>query len=437
MNKAYLNINDFGKLYNHLRDCTNVHYAYDSATVRFVDTEKILVRALQSWNIDFDEHNNNEYGIPLNSFNGQLFWNNEHFIKKAYTDNWNFEESKNIGILNTDMGISYFYDTDKNETYIDFNVNKNNYFFENIKGLKSFFRSLEDKSKDTGEVFQFVDYFSKDFGKIIFIGSKDFSRITIKYEMSEIKLDDKTDYKKIFNDFEDCFSPQSKHLPKFLKNSIISFIKNETEKDRIQALINKLPEILRTAELNFEVYLNELSIEKLKKDYDEYKEKYFSDLASILGKITNKILALPIGISALLFAVSKVENHTFGLLIIAASILVSMYYISSVIGFDRSDIIFLRNTLNKNYENLKESSFFGKFPDELVEFDIIKKRVDKRINNLLDLTNSFFWILNLANSIILGYVISFWTDSIFLIIISCFIILGILVFLREYFLNED
>ena len=55
----------------------------------------------------------------------------------------------------------------------------------------------------------------------------------------------------------------------------------------------ELNEITNNARINFEIYLNNLSIDKIRKEYDEYKSKYFKDVSEILNNLTQKIIGFP------------------------------------------------------------------------------------------------------------------------------------------------
>src|SRR5690606_4683270 len=103
----------------------------------------------------------------------------------------------------------------------------------------------------------------------------------------------------------------------------------------------KLNEITNSARINFEIYLNNLSIDKIRKDYDEYKSKYFKDVSEILNNLTQKIICLPIFIATTLFAIEKVKESPIFLIIIIIAILITTIYLILLLRINFYDLKYI------------------------------------------------------------------------------------------------
>ena len=152
------------------------------------------------------------------------------------------------------------------------------------------------------------------------------------------------------------------------------------------------------AKINFEVYLNNISIDTLKKDYDQFKSKYFNEISEILIKLTHKILGLPIGIATILFTISKIEdNNTKFLILILIAIIITSIYLGILLKVNFDDLKYLSKIHLNDYNYLANNNFFKKYPDELSTFNEIKNRIDNKISFLTLISRSYFWVLGISN----------------------------------------
>jgi len=124
--------------------------------------------------------------------------------------------------------------------------------------------------------------------------------------------------------------------------------------DRIITLFEKLNEILIIAEQNFELYLNDLSLEKFRTDYIESKEKYFSQLRDILGKITSQVIALPLSITAAAFATYKTSDKPILFILVLISFLLFSIYSFFLIRLYKFDVIDLDLSFKRDFKKLSE-----------------------------------------------------------------------------------
>jgi len=277
----------------------------------------------------------------------------------------------------------------------------------------------------------------KDLRKITFVSLSDKGRLNITYDLKAPLFDSKIDLNKQLERFKACFDNENKSLLKFLKSATISTASNFPADQRLKMLIESLDEVVEKARINFEVYLNNLSIDKIKKDYDEVKSKYFNSLSNILSNLSNKIIALPIGISATLFAVDKIKDSDLFLIFILGAIIVTSIYISLLLRIHFKDLNYISKIFHYDYSTLLDNNFFVKYPDEKNLFEEIKKRVIDRISFLKTIIESYYWIMNIANIFISIFILDKLGVIINGLLLTTFVLVFIIVLFRNYVLNND
>jgi len=242
---------------------------------------------------------------------------------------------------------------------------------------------LKEHEHQEDSIFYFVDYFSWDSRRIVFTTLKKEGKLTISFTPSGLNLPYDIHLKENFGRLKLAFEDSSKNFPKFIKSELISHLSKYHVKDRMVKLLENLVGILNLAEQNFEIYLHDLSLENLKKDYIEHKNKYFNQSREILSKLTNQVIGLPVTIAASVFSTYKVSDSISTLIIILFVFLLYSTYSIFLLKLQKDDIRDLKATFEKDYHSLKESTFFIKFKDELADFEIAKNQISGRFKHLL------------------------------------------------------
>ncbi|MCX6246088.1 MAG: hypothetical protein NTU98_15445 [Bacteroidetes bacterium] len=234
-----------------------------------------------------------------------------------------------------------------------------------------------------------------------------------------------------------CFNPDNKeHFLKFLKNSMIEFASVYHSLDRIGKIFSSLETIIEKAKVNFEVYLNNLSIDKFKKNYEEVRSRYFEELSKILSDLTQKILGLPVGIAASLFALENVKNNPVFLCALILLLLLTAGYVNILLRINFTDLINLSKAFREEYDFLVSDKFFLKCPDQVPFFEDIQKRFFRRLRFLLRITDTYFLILNIANILLFCYIFYLLKMPFMAIVIIALALLLILSLVRIFLLDE-
>lgn len=371
---------------------------------------------------EYEALRNNTLRISLEQKGLKMFYDNNDFrrrIKMNHVKDGNFHF--NVFVLNGTGSNSLFYDNKETQTYLNFVSAPKNYFFQNVLYYFMLLSFLKEQEHQEDHHFYFVDHFNSDNRKIILTSLKKEGKLTIGYPSEVPDFDSQISIKSKIERFISCFN--EKQLPKFLKAELFNILPSFRQEERLKAFIQNLDLIIEKAEQNFEIYLSELTLDNFKSQYLEFRLKYFSQFRDILSKITNQILAFPLSITASAFATYKViDSVVLCSLIVAAFIAFSIYSLF-MMNAQKEDVNEIIRLFNADYANFSKSSFFEKYPDELVSFRETYDYVSKRSVFLIRCIKIYSAILIFVNSLFVVFILF----QVFTIKISIIIGIGIFV----------
>ena len=367
---------------------SNANVKTDSLSFKY---DEPLKKYLEKEGINFEQIRDQEIIITFSDLNFFVYEKVDDFLKLSNLN------KNNVLIINYEgNAISKVDDV----SYIDFKSKQDFYFFSNALAYDNFMSFLKGLYNDDEEVFQFIDYVNDASLKIVFTSLADRSRLIINYKKVPL-FDADIDYSYGLVQFKECFANQDQNLQKFLKSSLIKYCSRYDKEDRNKLLFQNLNSIIEDAKMTFEIYINNLSIDKIKKDYDEYKSKYFNEASDILKKITQQIIGFPIVISSTLFAIEKVKDNDIFLGIASIVIFITTFYLILLLSMNFKDLNYIKVFVIRDFNSLKGNAFFGEFPEQLKTFEDIRKRIIQRIDKLILICDIYYWVLNLSNTAII------------------------------------
>ncbi|GGF42527.1 hypothetical protein [Echinicola rosea] len=272
-----------------------------------------------------------------------------------------------------------------------------------IVATKKYFESLncffDLNSIDIG----IVDYIDKSKRELVLISPSYNKPFKIKYQDKGIVLKDvPVDITSFdFDRIREVFDEKNKNYKTFFKKSLLDTI-NKYEIRNFEDIFKRIPAILTEANLNFEVYLNELSISKIKEEYDEYKKKYFEEQSTILGRLTGQVLAIPISLAGVAFAIYRLEGNFSAILIVNLALVVFGGFLTSFLSIYFSDLIRVQKIVNKDFEALSQNDFFKNHGDEILHFEETKSWITNRSRQIQIRLKSFYISLWLFIGLIFG-----------------------------------
>lgn len=382
------------------------NFQYDEADTKelqFVNSSD-FTSFLKDENFEDFEEKQNRICIKKNKLPFVYFNNENEFINQVKDDDFN----KPILIDNYKDNYSYLY-FENNFTYLNDELSNINLIQNGlaVKEVKAFFKDLSNKEKYGIEI---VDNYSNSNLVITFISLKDKTKVNLNFKPTgTLKLSSDIDYYTKVNSLIEYLIKENKQFSVFLKNSIISNLLYE-EKDVFALFFEKIDKIFYEAKLNYNVFLHELSLDKIKTDYKEYKQKYFASQNDILSKISTQVLALPISIAASAFSLFNLKGELFPTIIVIFGLVSYITYVTFIVRIYFYDINNLNILAQRDFQILKTHPFFNENRDELNYFEEIKNNLFDRLKSLKMGLNIFTFIMWISSTGLLFY--SFYLLSI-------------------------
>lgn len=408
-----INIYDFIVALDYQIKADNLHFKYDEN----------LEAYLNQVGIKFEKIRTEEINIDYSNLGFKVFQNTKDFLTIS-----NIEKECDILILDFN-GITLSKIQD--ESYLNFNLEEEFYFFSNASNYLGFIKLLKSKDQETEDAFHFIDYANDINRKIVLTSLTEKSRLILKYFKEIPLLPTNIDYSVSVKQFDNCFKEENQNLPRFLKSSLIKFASRYEYSERTQLVYKNLQAIVDDARMTFEIFINNLSIDKIRKDYDDYKSKYFSEVSDILRKITQQIIGFPLVIASTLFAIGKVKDNAAFLCILVLAILITTVYLILLLNMNLKDLGYIKFLSNKDYDSIKDNNFFIKFPEEFSTFKRIKERITMRIKKLEIVCESYFWILSVSNTSMICLMLFYLNFPIMGIFMFALIILFLMIIARN------
>ncbi|GEM_PF-5890202 len=374
--------------------------------------------------VEIDHNSAVESEIDISGLNFYFYYDETDFKERVTKSRW--DKASYIYKTNTAYDPGTRQSTQDRltaDTY--FLISNNHLYFELLNFLKT-----QEHQED--KIFYFVDYFNWDSRNIVFTTLKKEGKLSINFPAGGMDLRTNVHLNESLERFKLAFGDSNRNFPKFIKNELIGQLSKYHVNDRMQKLLEEFVGILNIAEQNFEIYLHDLSLENLKKDFIDHKNKYFNQSREILSKLTNQVIGLPITIAAAVFSTYKVSDSPSTLIIILFVFCLYAIYSVFLLKLQKEDVRDLRRMFEKDYDYIKHSPFFKKFTDELSDFDTAKIQISNRFKHLIFAINIYYILFCASVVAFCLYLLIQLALSTGVIALSC--ILALLIFVGFYFL---
>lgn len=396
------NLNKFQALYDIISNDPSASFGnYNDYSVEINDND-LAATELKKLGITANKTRGQRIAISLNEIEGFLcYWNDEEFRTLCKSLD---KFTNDIGILNINKEVRFF-DAKSNISFLNFEQSQEDLLIKNVRKYWEFLNFLHDEYKGNEDKgFQFVDFYDEAQKNILFY-SANTGRVAVPETIYDIDFIKEAGFEEKVDDFIGCFSKDNKHLSKFLKNEVLGTLTSVSSDERLNHLLSNLGQVVDRAKKNFQVYISELSIDNIKKGYEDYKHSFFDESSKIQNKLTNKVIGLPIVISTTLFAFSKVEDSKPGTFFLILSILATTFYLGVLLKISIEDLQDIKKSMNKSFSRLLQSKFFTKFPKEITDFTKAKDQIIERSELISNLIKGYFWVLFLSNLALIIYAV--------------------------------
>ncbi len=208
------------------------------------------------------------------------------------------------------------------------------------------------------------------------------------------------DLELVFNNLREDI--RRKDFIPFLNNEICKALSNVDVRDRYVEFIKQYELIIKSATLDFEIYLKDFSFDKVKTKFRESRDKYFQALQDVNSKFSSKISSLVISVAATVFATFrfKSEASSFSGLLVLAVYIVYTLYSSYEIACLREDILIIKTNFYREFNEVYEKS---PIIAESLEQD--SNQIKIKIENILQRLPFVYLVVSGLNLLVLIFII--------------------------------
>lgn len=394
-------------------------YLADQESLEFLcvddsDVSDFQAKLKNEFGLDSEDIYGFKVRVQIRQLNYKIYWNLEEFNIDFFTKNESALEKKNginTAIINYNDNSNssvetFFYDAATQKTYINFAESHNNFLISNSYYYLKFLQFLKRQENNEDGHYHFVDNFNWDNETIIFVSPQKEGKMSLIFQEKVPNFDAQVSLKSRFVRFFDAFdeTDRNQKFPKFIKAELFNNLSSEPKEYRIIHWIRSMNELLDVAQQNFDIYLSDLSIENIKKDYIEAKDRYLAQLREVVNKIAVQTIALPISISAVALATYTVPvgiNRESILWVLIIVFSVYTIFALFLLKIQTDDIDDTRENYIYEFEKLTKSSFFIKFPQEIEYFDLIKIKVMHKIDTIRAALYTYIFLFILTNGFLI------------------------------------
>lgn len=286
-----------------------------------------------------------------------------------------------------DVFLGYF----NEKSYRAEQEDKNIVAFDNVFNYKNFvdmWVNLGSLSNTTNESFRFIDYYNSQNQTFLLSSMNDRAILHKCMEFREFDTPLLANYLL----FKDAIEQDSKgQLSFFMKKEILEESNKFESKIGLREIFLNFERIYDKASINFQIYLNDISIDKLKGEYDNFKREYLSFFSEIISKIVLKILSLPIAFGASIIALTNISNDylvvLLFLVLLTSSIAINISLYNHFIDLKSIGTLLVTKT-----KNIREHKFFRSNPAEKKELQEIVNHIKAKINIAINYIWYYFGI---------------------------------------------
>lgn len=287
-------------------------------------------------------------------------------------------------------GATYYHSVD-NETATLGSEPATDFLIPNAIVYFNLLALLEKLGQMESVSFEFVDKFSRTAGKATFAAPVDKKKIVIEFPVAGIPHFDRSDFRDVFAEFEKKVQSDKDVLPGLIKSALIQKLYALGSKVGVPEFLRNLSSILGEAELNFGVYIHELSLQSIQKDYRNFRKEYFKEQNEIISKLTSQLIALPVSLAGSAFAVYKLNQYPAAICVILIGIVFYGLYSSHVAKLFWDDAKNLEQVSLDDDNYIRTNGFFTKHDKELDGFKRSYEWVERRLNKIKSSIQMYYY----------------------------------------------
>lgn len=245
-------------------------------------------------------------------------------------------------------------------------------------------RELQEFLISKNEFTPYHDNLSKQF---VIIG-KEKGAFHIGYNLLEKRKISDEDIKPFIEELKTEFV--KKEFIQFFKDVIINSIHSTDIKDRFFELTKSLKLLLNLTAKDYESYVLDFAIDKIKSKFKEERNKYFESLERSIDTVSKQIVSFPLTFGATAFASYQVKDKHWILILIVIAYLLYTFIAFKVLSITDYNILCLKSDVKKEEDEIKNGyeKVYADFKEDFI-------KIWTKIRKLEGLVLILKWILSL------------------------------------------
>ena len=245
-------------------------------------------------------------------------------------------------------------------------------------------RELQEFLISKNEFTPYHDNLSKQF---VIIG-KEKGAFHIGYNLLEKRKISDEDIKPFIEELKTDFV--KKEFIQFFKDVIINSIHSTDIKDRFFELTKSLKLLLNLTAKDYESYVLDFAIDKIKSKFKEERNKYFESLEKSIDTVSKQIVSFPLTFGATAFASYQVKDKPWILILIVIAYLLYTFIAFKVLSITDYNILCLKSDVKKEEDEIKNGyeKVYADFKEDFI-------KIWTKIRKLEGLVLILKWILSL------------------------------------------
>jgi hypothetical protein len=246
------------------------------------------------------------------------------------------------------------------------------------------YKELQDFLISKNEFTPYHDKLSKQF---VIIG-KEKGAFHIGYNSLEKRKISNEDIKPFVEELKSEFV--KKEFIQFFKDVIINSIHSTDVKDRLFELTKGLKLLLNLTAKDYESYVLDFAIDKIKSKFKEERNKYFESLEKSIDTVSKQIVSFPLTFGATAFASYQVKDKPWILILIVIAYLLYTFIAFKVLSITDYNILCLKSDVKKEEDEIKNGyeKVYADFKEDFI-------KIWTKIRKLEGLVLILKWILSL------------------------------------------
>jgi len=245
-------------------------------------------------------------------------------------------------------------------------------------------RELQEFLISKNEFTPYHDNLSKQF---VIIG-KERGTFHIGYNLLEKRKISNEDIKPFIEELKTEFV--KKEFIQFFKDVIINSIHSTDIKDRFFELTKSLKILLNVTAKDYESYVLDFAIDKIKSKFKEERNKYFESLEKSIDTVSKQIFSFPLTFGTTAFASYQVKDKPLILFLILITYLLYTIIAFKVLSITDYNIFCLKSDVKKEEDEIKNGyeKVYADFEEDFI-------KIWTKIKKLEGLVLILKWILSL------------------------------------------